>query len=505
MHSFSYKKEERFLKKRWLMPALFVLSLMIAVVSGLLLFSNPLFSQLASTIISFGLDPSRSQLIAALIMAMGAALVGAASGRQKLGAVIGSALIFWSKYLNSFIQLELQPSYDPGGHLEPLDSSTLVHTVLIMLALMLLAAFFGAVNGVALGEILIDPPCRLLHLFWLRFFFYSQLDMAGQPAKMLQQGMHPGALYVIKREVISWGTAALLLGLLLLVSQSGPLFLFSPDVGIHTQPVVTDNQHTQARTMENGPGTLKQDSLISPALNNQRRSFVVYLPPSYNTPAGAEKRYPVLYLLHGSPGGENDWFTAGKANESADTLIDAGQIPESLLVSPDGNGRNGTTSEWGNSGDQSQLMETFVADDLVKYVDQHYRTIPDAAHRAIGGLSMGGFGGMNIALHHPEVFGTVISLGGYYQAEGEIWGHDAAYIQQNSPAVLLPHDSQAWKLHIYLGAASQDQPYYDDTRQFMKELVALHIPYQFDLQNGYHSWRVWQVQMYDALHWIRWG
>lgn len=95
---------------------------------------------------------------------------------------------------------------------------------------------------------------------------------------------------------------------------------------------------------------------------------------------------------------------------------------------------------------------------------------------------------MNMALHHPDVFGAVISLDGYYQAEGDIWGHNAVYIQQNSPAVLLPHDSQAWKLHIYLGSASQDQPDYNDTRQFMKELTALHIPYQFDLQNGYHSW-----------------
>lgn len=500
MHSF-YKG--RFFKKRWRMSTLFVLSLMISVISGLLLFSSPLFGQLTSTIISFGLDPSRSQLIVALIMPMGAALAGAAFGRHEPGAVIGSALIFWSKYLNSFIQLELQPVYDPGEHREPLNSGTLVHTVLVMLALALLGAFLSAISGAALGEILIDPPCRLLCLLWRHFS--SQLDIAEYPARIQQQGTRMGAIYVIKREVISWSIAAVLFVLLLLVSQAGPLFLFSPEVGIHTQPAVTNNHHTQSRAVENWKGVLKQDSLSSPALNSQQRSFVIYLPPSYNTVAGAEKRYPVLYLLHGSPGGEDDWFLAGKANESADTLIDSGQIPELILVSPDGNGRNGIPSEWGNSGNQSQLMETFVSVDLVKYVDRHYRTISDPTHRVIGGLSMGGFGAMNIALHHPDVFGAVISLGGYYQAEGDIWGPNAAYIQQNSPAALLPHDSQAWKLHIYLGAASQDQPYYSDTRQFMKELTALHIPYQFDMQKGYHSWEVWQVQMYNALHWIKWG
>lgn len=105
--------------------------------------------------------------------------------------------------------------------------------------------------------------------------------------------------------------------------------------------------------------------------------------------AGAGKRYPVLYLLHGFPRREDDWFFAGKANESADTLIDSGQIPELILVSPDGNGPNGIPSEWGNSGNQSQLMETFVSVDLVKYVDRHYRTISGPAYRVIGGLSMG--------------------------------------------------------------------------------------------------------------------
>jgi len=51
---------------------------------------------------------------------------------------------------------------------------------------------------------------------------------------------------------------------------------------------------------------------------------------------------------------------------------------------------------------------------------------------------MGGFGALNIVVHHPEIFGTVISLGGYYHAEGSIWGNNAAYIQQNSPADVFP-------------------------------------------------------------------
>ncbi|MBV9229961.1 MAG: hypothetical protein JOZ18_11660, partial [Chloroflexi bacterium] len=194
-----------------------------------------------------------------------------------------------------------------------------------------------------------------------------------------------------------------------------------------------------------------------------------------------------------------------KADQSADTLIAGGKIPELILILPDGNGRAGETSEWGNSFDGRQLMETFVAVDLVRYVDQHYRTVADAAHRAIGGLSMGGFGAMNIAVHHPDIFGSVISLAGYYHAEGSIWGNNAAYLQANSPADVLPEEKRAWGLHMFIGAATQDQPYYTDSLEFVQELAHLHIAYHFDLEPGYHAWNVWQIQLYHALLWLRWG
>jgi S-formylglutathione hydrolase FrmB len=243
---------------------------------------------------------------------------------------------------------------------------------------------------------------------------------------------------------------------------------------------------------------------VSQALGGQTKPFIVYLPPSYYTRQGQNRRYPTLYLLHGSPGNYQDWIMAGKADQSADSLIAQQKIPELIMVLPDGNGRI-SPSEWGNSYNQSQKMETFVAVDLVRYIDQHFRTIAQPADRAIGGLSMGGFGAMNIAVHHSEVFGTAISLGGYYNAENAVWGNNVEYKQQNSPAKVLPNDRQAWKLHIFLGAATQDQPYYRDTMQFAHELDSLSIPYHLDIEKGYHSWTVWEVQMYKALLWLHWG
>jgi enterochelin esterase-like enzyme len=297
----------------------------------------------------------------------------------------------------------------------------------------------------------------------------------------------------------SWIAALLLVFLLVLASSSVDLFVFAPEIGLHSLPSLAPNGRIPAH------GTVVEDRLLSPALGGQRRSFLVYLPPSYFTVQGYTKRYPTLYLLHGSPGGEYDWLTGGKVDQSADTLIVRGKIPELILIFPDGNGRPGATREWGNSFDGHQLVETYIAVDLVRSVDQHYRTLDDPVHRGIGGLSMGGFGAMNIAMHHPDVFGFVISLGGYYHAEGSIWGNNAAYIQANSPADVLPDDKRAWKLRIFIGAATKDQPYYIDARQFVQELAHLHLAYRFDVQNGYHAWNVWQTQLYHALLWLQWG
>lgn len=477
---------------------LFFISLIIALVSGLLLFNPAVIGNLSSTIINVGLDPLRAQLIAVLIMTAVTALAGAFFGRNKLGALLGAWVVFSFGYLFGFIQLETQPTYDPGKHLEPLIMGALVHTSILMIALALLSAFIGAAVGVALSQVLLDPLYRLGRSLRYRF------SHAEEEARQVYTGTTPPAAFFTITG--SWFAAVAMIVLLVLASGSTDLFIYSPDIGLHTVPNIP-KPGVPVGGGEPIPshGTMVQDSLVSPALGGQKRTILVYLPPTYNTRKGQTKRYPALYLLHGSPGAAHDWFTAGKANQSADTLIALGKIPELILVLPDGNGRAGATSEWGNSYDQRQLIESYVANDVVKYVDSKYRTIPDVAHRGIGGLSMGGFGATNIGVHHPDVFGFVISLGGYYYAEGGIWGNNAAYMQMNSPADVLPTMKQAWKLQFFLGAGRQDQPYYSDTQQFAQELVSLHIPYHLDVQPGYHSWSIWETQMYNALIWLHWG
>ncbi len=491
---------ERYRSRRVHFVLLFFISLLGTLLGGELLFRDSVVVGISSLIINIGLDPQRTQLLVALLMTAGAALIGALLGRRKAGVFVGAGIVFWFGYLANFIRVELLPLRDPGGHLEPLIEQALVNTSVTMMALALLVAFIGSAVGIALAEVLLDPFYDLLHSIWRRLVRRHLARQQTIPATA--KGVVTPDISRTDRTfklIGQWLGVVGVVGLLILASNAGDLFTFAPDVGLHSVPVI----HAAAPGLPTH-GTLVPSTLVSAALNGRRKPFLVYLPPSYNTPQGRTKHYPVLYLLHGSPGKDIDWITGGKANESADTLIDTGEIPELIMVLPDGNGRPGATSEWADSFDHRQLIETYVTRDLVHYVDQHYRTIPDAAHRAIGGLSMGGFGATNIAVHHPDVFGTVISLGGYYRAEGAIWGHNAAYMQKNSSAFTLPRNKAAWKLHMYLGAATKDQPYYRDTVSFIHQLSALHMPYRFDLERGYHSWRVWQVQMYNALLWLKW-
>ncbi len=134
------------------------------------------------------------------------------------------------------------------------------------------------------------------------------------------------------------------------------------------------------------------------------REVTVYLPPSY---AGEQaRRYPVVYLLHGY-GGRDDTFTSRLANlpESADTLAAAQGFSELIVVMPNAfslhkgsmYSNSVTTGDW----------ESFVAQDLVAYVDGHYRTIASRISRGLAGHSMGGYGAVRIGMKRPDVFSSL--------------------------------------------------------------------------------------------------
>jgi enterochelin esterase-like enzyme len=134
------------------------------------------------------------------------------------------------------------------------------------------------------------------------------------------------------------------------------------------------------------------------------RQATVYLPPSYGRDQA--RRFPVVYLLHGY-GGRDDTFTGrlGKLADSADKLAAAQGFSEFIVVTPDAYtlhkgsmySNSVTTGDW----------EKFVAEDLVAYMDSHYRTLPARMSRGLAGHSMGGYGALRIGMKRPDVFANL--------------------------------------------------------------------------------------------------
>ena len=142
-------------------------------------------------------------------------------------------------------------------------------------------------------------------------------------------------------------------------------------------------------------------SFYSQAMN-MPRSYEIYLPPSYGL--ALDRRYPVLYLLHGDGGRIDDWPALGLRWKLDQAITKGG--PEMIAVMPDGSGHYGDLTDWANRWDGTDRVEDQVLE-LVGVVDHSYRTVRDRSTRFIGGLSSGGFGALNIALHHPDLLSTI--------------------------------------------------------------------------------------------------
>jgi len=173
------------------------------------------------------------------------------------------------------------------------------------------------------------------------------------------------------------------------------------------------------------------------------REVIVFLPPGYA--ADPNRRYPVLYALHGYSIGAEQWTKEIHVPQTIEGAFAKGAAPM-IVVLPD------SKTQYGGSIYSSSVtvgdFEKFISHDLVAYVDAHYRTIPDRRARGLAGHSMGGYGTARIGMKHPEVFGSL-------------------YIM--SPGLLLPHPAEL----PAMGETTNPQA---DQKAFEKAVKALKSP-----------------------------
>jgi len=140
------------------------------------------------------------------------------------------------------------------------------------------------------------------------------------------------------------------------------------------------------------------------------RTVMVYLPPGYQT--DTSRRYPVVYLLHGYGLQVSGWMRIFRVENGLNRAMTGAATGERardmIVVNPDAYSffdgsfysKSATAGDW----------ETFIADELVAYIDSHYRTLARRESRGLGGHSMGGYGTMRIAMKRPDVFGAMYAL-----------------------------------------------------------------------------------------------
>ncbi|WP_100811158.1 alpha/beta hydrolase [Microbacterium sp. BR1] len=176
----------------------------------------------------------------------------------------------------------------------------------------------------------------------------------------------------------------------------------------------------------------------------------VYLPPGYDKP-GNTARYPVLYVLHGAPGSAADWFAGGRIDYLLDTLIAAGSIPPVIVVSPDLNAGAERLDDEPLDVPGGPQLETFVTHDVVTWADTNFRTVADADHRVVAGMSSGGLASLLYGLHHPDLFGAVVSIMPYTTPYTAGVVADPAARARNTPLDVIASRGGATAQKIFLG------------------------------------------------------
>jgi len=163
-------------------------------------------------------------------------------------------------------------------------------------------------------------------------------------------------------------------------------------------------------------GQLERIKVLGPSLqgnlsgDDALRDVSVYLPPSYAS--SPERRYPVIYLLHGYTDSDERWFgLVGNHFVNVPNAVDdawRNGAAEMIIVMP-----NAFTRFQGSMYSNSVVTgdwESYVAKDLVAYIDYHYRTIADRDSRGLAGHSMGGYGTMRIGMKYPDVFAALYAM-----------------------------------------------------------------------------------------------
>jgi S-formylglutathione hydrolase FrmB len=257
-------------------------------------------------------------------------------------------------------------------------------------------------------------------------------------------------------------------------------------------------------------GRLRELTFRTPLVAGPTRVRIL-LPADY---ARSKRRYPVLYLLHGAADDYRSWTDKGDAERLTTGL-------RLIVVMPD-TGPTGGYTDWYNGGAGGPPeWETYHIDELLPWVDRHFRTLPRRSERAVAGLSMGGFGAMSYAARHPDLFGAAASVSGAVDTNNPldiaVTGDDVFGPRPTQQLRWRAHDP--WDLAVNLrgldltvrtgnglpggpfgGGDIVERTVHAMSVAFHRRLQRLRIPHLWDDYGpGGHTWPYWQRDLRETL------
>lgn len=231
---------------------------------------------------------------------------------------------------------------------------------------------------------------------------------------------------------------------------------------------------------------------------------VVIVPDQYNDPELQDEQYPVVYLLHGYGGRYDSWLTLKPE------LEDAASEYSIIIVCPDGE----ASWYWDSPINPKSQYETYIIKELVPYIDNNYRTIPDPSMRAITGLSMGGHGGLWLGFRHPDVFKCCGSMSGGVNiipfpnnwkmklSIGEYESNKAVW-ESHTVINLVPAINKAAGQKIIFDCGVDDF-FYKVNKELHETLLKAGIPHDYSERPGKHNAPYWRNSIdYHLMYFVK--
>ncbi len=273
------------------------------------------------------------------------------------------------------------------------------------------------------------------------------------------------------------------------------------------------------------PAPVRTAVPAAPALSDSRMEYVthesklldttlnvgIYLPPGYDE---SGERYPVLYFLHGLWGSAGKWAERGTPAK-LDQLIEARTVPPMIVVCPDGQ-----NSMYVNALESKAPWGDFLATELVETIDAKFRTLAARESRGINGDSMGGYGALNVAFKHPDVFGSVSahSAAIYPVDPASLPERIKQFAPQWKPIYGWPIDVDHWKqwnplelaatlpvesltqLDLYFDCGDSDRYGFNKTNEELHQILEKRkVSHQWFLRSGGHGKDYFSEYVHESL------